>query len=467
MARQLDFNPLDFRQAIIADPAGKAIVGTVGHVLGDVSGAIEERKARKAKIEKDFVDQMKFDTSITGNNIINNRVAYEYGKLRDKHLKILAERKGWLTPEDQINLRSDMQALAGLTNELKSIQKLYDQARQKSLTKDGRQNFDLNTDKWGELMSGLSGNESIDNLLYFLQQVKQSDTEFPFLEFKPYDISVLEKTARKDYRQQNKGDTSVESITSERNGKTYSTSIKTTSYGDEEAARNFMRSSILNSPNAINFSKGLQQKLTEQQKQEALAKYGPESEEPSKTPYLDFYVNDMFDPSKFTQEIEETKSVVKPVRKGGGGLSLIFGGGSAKGPDEYKPQQDQVEGLQLNQYVEFAKAGRTPKTVRQVTVTGAQRVRNGKMENAENLDTPSDYTVAGYSLDDNKIILTKKEKGQFGDITKTYMVPYQGNEHFLKGLFDEKTMQEIDKRASTTQVTEQKRTFTGVPEGGF
>lgn len=465
MARQLDFNPLDFRQAIAADPVGKAIAGTIGKISGVATQAIEERQVKKAKIEKDFIEQMKFDTSVTGNNIINNRIAYEYEKLRDKHLKVLAERKGWLTPEDQINLRSDMQALAGLTNELKSIQNLYDQARQKGTTGKGREIYDLNTDKWGELMAGLTGEEPISNIKAKILDIKQSDTDFPFLNYQPYDISVLEKTARKEYRQQNKEDTNIESMTTERNGKTYTTSVKTTSYGDETSARNFMRSSFLGSPNSTNFSKGLQQQLTEEQKREALSKYGPKSDNPSKTPYLDYYINDVFDPSKFIRDVEISKEAVKPTRKGGG-LSLIFGGGTVKGPDEYKPKPDQVEGIQLNEYVEFAKAGRTPKTVRQVTVTGAQRVRNGKIEKAQSLDTPSDYTVAGYNLDDNQIILTRKEKGQFGDITKTYMVPYRGNEHFLKGLFDEKTMQEIDRR-SGKETTEQKRTFTGVPKGGF
>lgn len=466
MARQLDFNPLDFRQAIAADPAGKAIAGTISHVLGTAAQGIQARQQKKEQLKKDFIEQMKYDTSITGNNIINNRVAFEYQKLRDKHLKVLADRKGWLTPEDQINLRSDMQALASLANELKSVQKYYDLARQKSLTKDGRQTFNLNTDKWGELMAGLSGDEPIDNLLQALRNVKQSDTEFPFLEYKPFDVSVLENIARKQYRQQFKGDTQTESYTVEKNGKTYTTTKKTTSYGDEISARGFMKNTFLDNPNAINFSKGLQEKLTDTQKQEALSKYGPESENPSKTPFLDYYVNDIFNPSKFTEDIEQTKAATKPTRKGGG-LSLIFGGGTAKGPDEYKPQEDQVEGIKLNEYVEFAKAGRTPKTVRQVTVTGAQRVRNGNIEEAKNLDTPSDYTVAGYSLDKNKIILTKKEKGQFGDITRTYFVPFKGNEHFLKGLFDEKTMQEIERRAGKTKETKQKRTFVGVPEGGF
>jgi hypothetical protein len=466
MARQLDFNPLDFRQAIAADPAGRAIAGTISHVFGKTAEGIQKRQEKKEQIKKDFIEQMKYDTSITGNNIINNRVAYEYQKLRDKHLKVLAERKGWLTPEDQINLRSDMQALSSLTNELKSVQNLYDKAKQNSLTKDGRQTFNLNTDKWGELMAGLSGDEPINNLLQALNDVKQSDSGFPFLEYKPFNVSVLENVARKQYRQQFKGDTQTESYTVEKNGKTYTTAKKTTTYGDDISARGFMKNSFLDNPNAINYSKGLQEKLTDSQKRDALNKYGPESENPSKTPFLDYYVNDIFNPSKFTQEVEQTKEATRPTRKGGG-LSLIFGGGTAKGPDEYKPQEDQVEGVKLNEYVEFAKAGRTPKTVRQVTVTGAQRVRNGNVEEAKNLDTPSDYTVAGYSLDDNKIILTKKEKGQFGDITRTYFVPLKGNEHFLKGLFDDKTMQEIEKRANINQDKEQKRTFVGVPEGGF
>lgn len=444
----------------MADPAGKTYASLPGAALQATADIIRERHKKKEEIKKDFIDQMSYDTTITGNNIINNRIAHEYGNLRNKHLKILEERKGWLTPEDTINLRSDMSALSSLANELKSAQSYYENARKAAQTRDGRTRFELDTDKWGDLMAVISGEEDVGNLVGYLNDLKISDTEFPFLQYRPFDLGAFSNLARKNYRNQFKGDIQEESHETEREGKRYISTKRTTSYGDDKQAREFYKNYFLGSPNSTNLSKGLQQELSESQKAEAMKLYGPESDTPSDTPFLDYYAYNIFEPTKFTQDIETTKRTVKPVRKGTGGLSLFFGGGNA-GPGQYKPQADNVEGIDFAEYVEFAKAGRTPKTVKQVTVSGAEEISGGDISNPVDLTTPDDYTVAGYSLDKNRIILTKKDKSTGFEITESYMVPYRGNEHFLKDLFDEKTMQEIERRAGQERPPEQ------VQEGQF
>lgn len=452
MARQLDFSPLDFRQAIMSDPAGKSIAGAISGVSKSVTGAIQQRQKRKEAIKKDFVDQMTFDTSITGNNIINNRIAYEYGKLRNKHTKILADRKGWLTPEDMINLRSDMQGLSSLANELKGIQSLYDTARNRSITQDGRTSFDLKTDNWGDLMGIISGENTTENLIGKLNEVKQSDTGFPFLDYKSYDINTLKNNARKSFRQQYKGDTKESVYEVEKNGKRYSTSKKVTQYGDEEKARDFFKSSFLNNSSSANFSKGLQNELNESQKIEALKKYGPESDDPSNTPYLDYYIKEVFNPEDFTQETEQGKTVVKPAPKGTkGGLTLLFGGGKAKTPNEYAPKKDTVLGMDFNEYVEFAKSGRSPKGVNQVTVTGAQLLTEQGAEPATDITEPADYKVIGYDAETDNIVLSQRVGSGAGAYYDVYMAPRKDNEHFLVDLFSEETLRQLENRAQGKQ----------------
>lgn len=467
MARQLDFSPLDFRQAILADPAGKAISKTIQTGFQAAQGAIEERRAKKEAIKKDFIEQMTYDTSITGNNIINNRVAYEYQKLRDKHLKVLSERKGWLKPEDLINLRSDMMGLSSLANELKSTQSLYENARRMAITKDGRSTFDLDTQKWGDLMSIISNDDTTDNLLEKLNEIKQSDSEFPFLNYRPYDLNILEKEARKAYRQEYKGDISQETVKLEKGGKKHTTNVKTVSYGDDNSARGYLKTSLLGNPNSINYTKGLQSILTEDQKNEAMQLYGAKSENPSMVPFVDYYINNMFDPKKFTKDVTTTQTISEPIKATGTGtgkgLTLIFGGGKETGPNEYAPQQDQVEGVKFNEYVEFAKAGKKPKSVDQVTVKGAQLLTGEGAEPAGDITEPNDYLVIGYDAEKDMILLSQKLSGGF---YQTYMAPRKDNEHFLQGLLSEETLKSLGNGKIPTEIPNVPK-FKNIPEGGF
>lgn len=449
MARQLDFRPLDFRASILNDRTGSYISGAIQDIGKAATGAIRERRARKEQIKKDFIDQMTYDTSITGNNIINNRVSYEYGKLKDKYLKVMQDRKGWLTPEDMINLRSDMEGLSSLANQLKSVQNMFNNAKKIAISKDGRDMFDLDTSKWGELMSIVSGETDTANLIGELNNIQQSDTEFPFLNYQAHDILSFENSLIKPYRQTFAGDTEQVQSTKEKEGKQYTSTTKITSFGTPEDAMDFYKGNLLKlGQRGIGYIKGIQNNLTQQEKEEAIKQYGTKSENQSQTPYLDYYLKNKFNPEKLTRLKEEKKITAKPLSKGAGGLSLFFGGGAKPGPDQYVPKRDVVEGVDMNEYVEFAKAGIRPKSVQQVTVTGAQRINDGNISEPMNLDSPSDYKIAGYSLDRNKIILTEKASVPGYSYQKTYMVPYKGNEHFLDKLFDEETLKEIQRRSS-------------------
>lgn len=445
----LDFSPLDFRNAILADQKGRIINKTIENISDIATGAIRERQARKEKLKKDFVDQMTYDTAITGNNIINNRVAYEYEQLRNKHLKVMQDKRGWLTPEDTINLRSDMQGLISLASQLKSVQNMYDSARQAATSKEGRDMYDLDTEKWGDLMEIISGEKDTTNLIGELNNITQSDTEFPFLNFQMHDILSFENDLVKPYRQTYAGDTKQAQSIVEKGGKQISSTVKTTDFGTENDAKDFFKANLLKlGQSGMGYIKDIQAKLTPEEKNAALIQYGPGSLNRSDTPYLDYYIDNKFDPQKLIKEKEEKKYLSKPTTKAGG-LSLFFGGAGQKPePGQYVPRPDNVEGVKLKEYVEFGRAGISPKNLPQVTVKGAQRINRGNVSEPVNLNRISDYKVAGYDLDRNRIILTQKENIGGYPVIKTFMVPYKGNENFLDKVFDDETLKEIQRRAN-------------------
>ena len=102
MARQLDFSPLDFQQEILADPVGKAITGAIEGVGRSATKAIQDIEVKKQKREAQFVEDMKFDSAITGNSVTNDRLAREYGDVKSKWVNTFSEKKGKLSPEDKI-----------------------------------------------------------------------------------------------------------------------------------------------------------------------------------------------------------------------------------------------------------------------------------------------------------------------------------------------------------------------------
>lgn len=454
MARELDFRPLDFRQAILNNSTGDNIASAIESVGKSVSGAIEKRQEKKEAIKKDFIKQMTFDTSITGNNIINNRVSYEYGKLRDKYVNVLNERKGWLTAEDMINLRSEMEGLSNLANQLKSVQNLWDIAKKGAVSKEGRMDYELNGDNWGEIMSVVSGETDTNELVNLMNKVQTSDTGIPFLNYKPKDLNIIKNEKMKEFRNTYRGDESGSSTTVDKNGKTITVSKKTTEFGTDEEARNFFKTNLLDDPKLPNYTKQAHLELSDEEKLEAIKTYGPGSKDKKDAPLLEYYINNKMNFSDWTKEKEIKAYKSKPESEsGGGGLNLFFGGGQQRQPGDIEPKTTGVQNEQFKEYVEFGKTPAKTKNLTGVTLNNAQLMLPSSTGEAKDIKKPQDYNVLGFDLEKDVIVLRRKISTGY---SQNYMVPREGNENLLDGLFNDESMRIILNRAGYQRPAETK-----------
>jgi hypothetical protein len=441
MARTLDFSPIDYRQALLADPAGKAIAGAIQGLGETAAETIQERRRKAEEREADFVEQMKYDTAITGNNIVNSRIAQEYNGIKNKWVDIFDQRKGRLTPSDKINMRSDLQALDKLANSFKTAVTSYEQAKNMALRDKGT-TYNLDNQKWADLMTLASGKGTTGDLLGFMTNLNQSNTEIPFLNYNPINPSLLESQALKNFKSRTAEEGTKYTTTQVVDGREVKRESQQTTYGDPDQLINEMITTVAQKggPGASLF---IQQQLTDNEKMAAVDHYG------NNMPFIKYYYRDKMR-NQLAKELQPKREAAVATRpeKRGGGIMINFGGGKEAPKGALTPQDDVVEGVPVKGYIEVAKARPSIKTVKGVTVKGAQLLSDGEVSPAENLTTPRDYEVLGVSVDSDEILLRQKILTKNGvTVYRTYKVPREGNEHFLSGLFSEETIREMETRS--------------------
>lgn len=460
MARRLDFSPIDYRQAILADPAGKAIAGAIGQVGQQVAGAYQRKEKERKAREADFVEQMKWDTEITGNNVVDNRVALEYDKVKQKWLDTYSERQGRLTPADRVEMQSDFLALNRFAGVTKAELKKYEDAKKRGLTKDGRENFDVNHDGWANLMTMLSGDAATSDIMGFINQQGQSNTDVAYLNWKPMEMDNYLFSQADDF-QKNAAEGTIETSKKiiDAQGNETTTTTKVTPYDVDEFTERAIagvKGDALNQRVYL----GIEGSLSEEEKALAREKYGDDF------PLIQYYYRDKRKSDierHLAPEVHE-KTVDRPPsprRKKDGFITINFGGGKAK-QGSVTPQDTKVEGVDVGGYVEFAKAGRSDKVVSEVTLKGAQLMEDGELGESEDISIPANYRVIGVGTTDDKIILSTKKGSGVGAYWERYMVPRKGHEHFLTGLVTDADMAKMGK--TTTPRKEAKATKKAATE---
>lgn len=448
--RQLDFSPLDSRSYIYDERARREqlLAGVAQSVSKHLNEVGERKRAERLQKQSDIAEGMSFDPAITGNLIINNALTDDWIKnVRDPWIHEMQKKKGPITAMDKATLAAQKQAFLKKANASKNFVKTVEDARVNSLKKENRGLYDFDSDEVQRIYQDIStGDISVDDLV-MTNLYENYDSGMPFTSLVEQDPEHLFRTGIDTYKRSTAkpGPEIIETV--EKDGKTRTTATQETSYGDVEQFADEWISGFKTRSDQANYIKKVNKDLTDQEKQEAVKLYPAEDIEDS---LLNYYVRNKKrgDIEKELQSDVDKRQVTKPETGKGKGITFMFGGRKPSGPDDFVPQDDKVEGVNMPEYFEFAKAGKH-KNVKGVTVKGAALIPEGAEtpEEPADITTPSDFEVIGYSGGKDQIALRKLAVRKGGvAYYETYVAPREGNEHFLKDLVTSETLNEMASR---------------------
>ena len=442
--RQLDFSPLDSRSRLYEERLRRE--GILANVVTDLAGYVTQAQAEKAKSRRqkqsDIAEGMAFDTNLTADTIINSSIARYWGKIRDSWVQEMQSRKGPVSAIDKAKLDIQKKSVMKMAQAGKNFVKVQD--RMKQLGTGGSK--DLYEYDWDEIQRTL---QDLDSGVISLEDFsmtdfsKDYDSGMPFVNLRAIDPGQLENVGMKKFKDNTKKvgtETTIEDIVG---GKKVTRVSQPITYGNyEEFADDMIAGINGRKGDNANIMKHISEDLTDQEKKIATEKYPEDNIEGS---LLKYYYHDKRRPELEGQLEPTGKTKYKSVKAPkGGGITFLFGGKKATEEGQVSAQATKVEGVPFDQYIEFAKAAPKIKMVKGVTVKGASLLSGGETEAPEDKTTPMDYEVIGYDKGEDVVLLRNKVLTK-GGVThyETYKAPREGNEHFMKDLVSDETMQEL------------------------
>jgi hypothetical protein len=304
----LDLGPLDRAQQI------RAQTGTTGlaQLTGTLADFAEKRRLEKRADVKEsgafLLEQLKEAPEPTSERKINSTLMNQWESLVGDWKQQYSDSRGLLNNQQRMQMKQDLLTFGQMADEITSVKKTYDKAKQVATTGKGYERFNLNTPLYNEWLDALEGGKSAEEIAVIMERIKDTDTGFSFLDYKAVDPINIEDSIMSDYRKVAEKRKDVREVTTEKGGKRFTTKRDVVTHGTPEEARNYFSRALISHPELQRVAKGIRNSLSDNEKIEALRLYGD-----SKTPYLDYYVDNKFDPDRFVTGDVVAGETVKPV----------------------------------------------------------------------------------------------------------------------------------------------------------
>lgn len=380
--------------------------------------------------EREFQSMFDYDLNKIANKEARGYLVSRYNQIKRDGLRTFKENKnflgyGKLSPEQRIEIEDQLDSFAREAHLLNVVNEQIGNAEK--LKADRPTAIKVDNEAIGKYLELLKPNESgkydIEGMAKFLSETRKSPTGQAFTNYADWDA---EENLRQSVMpiQKEVGPTKQDdTIITDKNGKRYSTTYETTSYGTEPQRRTLYFQMLNNSKNADQYNYQIGTNLTEEERTEAIAKYGGKELNPYSAywAYDKADLNKGFEPRKL---IKSTKQMPKTEDEGtvrtrnfkqlldqeGKPIETMFGIQSPNFVDYslQSPNINELENFILPKSAEEIVIGQTPKAGMFGIKGSKDKVPEPKRASATGIGKPDTYRIVGHDKDKGEFWLVQK-----------------------------------------------------------
>ncbi len=248
---------------------------------------LEKRADIKRKEEQQFISAMSEDLNDVSNDLFKTHAVNQYDKIRGKWVDTFKGQRGWLTPEQKIQMQSDLKKYQGEIEYLNSLSKYNDAAMQAKQKDPG---LEYKSDDWMNFVKAVNSGDT-EAARQAGSVFMESDAGIPgttLIPANPNDALVsLAPDIMKNFKKEEIG--SQLEFKTDKDGNKYRRTNISYKNGDPEMFKQMLGGSIANSKYGNRYEKLLRQSLTPEQQKEAMLTY------PENNPLVRYWANNMLD----------------------------------------------------------------------------------------------------------------------------------------------------------------------------
>lgn len=236
-----------------------------------ITAGLQQRAAKKEKAQQEFISAMDQDINAVSNDLFKTYAVQQYDKIRGDWTTTFKEQKGWLTPEQKIQMQSDLRKYQGEVEYLNSMSKYNDAAIQAQQKQPG---LEYRSGDWMNFIKAVNSGDT-EKAREAGSLFLQSDSGVPgttLLPANPNDALVaVAPDIIKNFKKEELG--AQQEMRTDKDGTRWQRTNVKYKNADPDMFRSMLGGSIANSKYGNRYEKALKQMLTPEQQKQAILTY--------------------------------------------------------------------------------------------------------------------------------------------------------------------------------------------------